>query len=110
MAMKPIASRACRRCGIPRWPATPCWRSAARAPRRRPSAACNGCALQELDVRGDWIVRRPDVRPGGRAFQYANPHYPDVDDTAVVAMAMDRAARSGAAAPAVAPASHRARW
>ena len=66
--------------------------------------------LQELDVRGDWIVRRPDVRPGGWAFQYANPHYPDVDDTAVVAMAMDRAARSGAAAPAVAPASHRARY
>jgi squalene-hopene/tetraprenyl-beta-curcumene cyclase len=30
------------------------------------------------------------VRPGGWAFQYANPHYPDVDDTAVVAMALDR--------------------
>jgi squalene-hopene/tetraprenyl-beta-curcumene cyclase len=48
--------------------------------------------LQILDVRGDWISRRPNVRPGGWAFQYANPHYPDVDDTAVVAMAMDRAA------------------
>jgi squalene-hopene/tetraprenyl-beta-curcumene cyclase len=45
---------------------------------------------QVLDVRGDWIARRPNVRPGGWAFQYANPHYPDVDDTAVVAMAMDR--------------------
>jgi squalene-hopene/tetraprenyl-beta-curcumene cyclase len=45
---------------------------------------------QILDVGGDWIARRPDVRPGGWAFQYANPHYPDVDDTAVVAMAMDR--------------------
>ncbi|RKP46567.1 squalene--hopene cyclase [Pararobbsia silviterrae] len=49
--------------------------------------------LQILDVRGDWISRRPDVRPGGWAFQFANPHYPDVDDTAVVAMAMDRAQR-----------------
>jgi squalene-hopene/tetraprenyl-beta-curcumene cyclase len=48
--------------------------------------------LQILDVRGDWISRRPNVRPGGWAFQYANPHYPDVDDTAVVAMAFDRAA------------------
>ncbi|MGG1949363.1 squalene--hopene cyclase [Trinickia sp. NRRL B-1857] len=48
--------------------------------------------LQVLDLRGDWISRRPDVRPGGWAFQYANPHYPDVDDTAVVALAMDRAA------------------
>ena len=46
---------------------------------------------QILDVKGDWVVRRPDLRPGGWAFQYANPHYPDVDDTAVVAMAMDRA-------------------
>jgi squalene-hopene/tetraprenyl-beta-curcumene cyclase len=46
---------------------------------------------QVLDVKGDWVARRPDVRPGGWAFQYANPHYPDVDDTAVVAMAMDRA-------------------
>jgi squalene-hopene/tetraprenyl-beta-curcumene cyclase len=46
--------------------------------------------MQVLDVRGDWIARRPDLRPGGWAFQYANPHYPDVDDTAVVAMAFDR--------------------
>jgi squalene-hopene/tetraprenyl-beta-curcumene cyclase len=45
---------------------------------------------QVLDVSGDWIARRPELRPGGWAFQYANPHYPDVDDTAVVAMAMDR--------------------
>src|SRR5205823_6571108 len=45
---------------------------------------------QVLDLRGDWIAQRPNVRPGGWAFQYANPHYPDVDDTAVVAMALDR--------------------
>jgi squalene-hopene/tetraprenyl-beta-curcumene cyclase len=51
--------------------------------------------LQVLDVKGDWIERRPNVRPGGWAFQYANPHYPDVDDTAVVVMAMDRATRAG---------------
>lgn len=53
---------------------------------------------QILDVAGDWAVRRPDVRPGGWAFQYANPHYPDLDDTAVVVMAMDRAAPLLAAA------------
>jgi len=45
---------------------------------------------QILHTRGDWSVRRPDVRPGGWAFQYANDHYPDVDDTAVVALAMHR--------------------
>jgi len=47
--------------------------------------------LQVLDVKGDWAEARPDVRPGGWAFQYRNDHYPDLDDTAVVAMAMDRA-------------------
>ncbi len=50
--------------------------------------------LQVLDVKGDWAAQRPDVRPGGWAFQYANPHYPDLDDTAVVVMAMDRARRA----------------
>jgi len=47
---------------------------------------------QVMDVKGDWAESRPDARPGGWAFQYANPHYPDLDDTAVVVMAMDRAA------------------
>jgi squalene-hopene/tetraprenyl-beta-curcumene cyclase len=47
--------------------------------------------LQVLDVKGDWIEQRPDVRPGGWAFQYRNDYYPDLDDTAVVVMAMDRA-------------------
>jgi squalene-hopene/tetraprenyl-beta-curcumene cyclase len=46
---------------------------------------------QVLDIKGDWAEERPDVRPGGWAFQYNNAHYPDLDDTAVVVMAMDRA-------------------
>ncbi len=49
--------------------------------------------LQVLDVKGDWIEKRPNVRPGGWAFQYNNAHYPDLDDTAVVVMAMDRVKR-----------------
>ena len=55
--------------------------------------------LQVLDVVGDWAEQRPEVRPGGWAFQYANPHYPDLDDTAVVVMAMDRADRIESSAP-----------
>jgi len=46
---------------------------------------------QILDHVGDWAVRRPGLRPGGWAFQYENPDYPDVDDSAVVALAMHRA-------------------
>ena len=67
---------------------------------RAAAQACKGLEWlvpkQILDVKGDWIARRPNIRPGGWAFQYANPHYPDVDDTAVVVMAMDRAQGSGA--------------
>src|SRR5258707_2661289 len=48
---------------------------------------------QVLDVAGDWSVARPHIRPGGWPFQYANPHYPDLDDTAVVVMALDRCDR-----------------
>ena len=51
--------------------------------------------LQVLDIKGDWADEKPDVRPGGWAFQYRNDYYPDLDDTAVVVMAMDRAAKSG---------------
>ncbi len=54
--------------------------------------------LQVLDVKGDWAFQKPDVRPGGWAFQYNNAHYPDLDDTAVVVMAMDRTrAKTGTA-------------
>jgi squalene-hopene/tetraprenyl-beta-curcumene cyclase len=45
---------------------------------------------QILTVKGDWAVRRPDVAPGGWAFQYANDHYPDVDDTAAVGLLLHR--------------------
>ena len=51
--------------------------------------------LQVLEHKGDWAEAKPDVRPGGWAFQYANPDYPDLDDTAVVAMAMDRVSVRG---------------
>ncbi len=57
--------------------------------------------LQELEVKGDWADRRPDVRPGGWAFQYKNAHYPDLDDTAVVVMALDRAKRGQSDAQAI---------
>jgi len=48
---------------------------------------------QILDLKGDWAVKSPTTRPGGWAFQYNNDYYPDLDDTAVVVMAMDRVRR-----------------
>ena len=46
---------------------------------------------QIVDVKGDWAQTKPDVPPGGWAFQYNNAFYPDLDDTAVIVMAMNRA-------------------
>ena len=55
-------------------------------------AACEWLAGRQVtSLRGDWAALRPDVPPGGWAFQYENAHYPDVDDTAVVAMLLHRA-------------------
>ncbi|MEY3788566.1 MAG: squalene--hopene cyclase [Pseudomonadota bacterium] len=43
---------------------------------------------QLSDEPGDWRISKPDLAGGGWAFQFENPHYPDVDDTAVVGFAM----------------------
>jgi squalene-hopene/tetraprenyl-beta-curcumene cyclase len=48
----------------------------------------------------DWSKSCPDVEPSGWFFEFANPHYPDVDDTAMVAMALKRTG-NGPAEPAV---------
>jgi squalene-hopene/tetraprenyl-beta-curcumene cyclase len=45
---------------------------------------------EEVTVRGDWSVARPDLEAGGWAFEFANVNYPDVDDTAEVALALLR--------------------
>ncbi len=43
---------------------------------------------QLSDEPGDWRISKPDLAGGGWAFQFENPYYPDVDDTAVVGFAM----------------------
>lgn len=45
-------------------------------------------ARQLSDEPGDWRRNRPDLAGGGWAFQYNNPHYPDLDDTSMVAWVM----------------------
>ena len=46
---------------------------------------------QLKDEPGDWRQVRPNLQGGGWAFQYSNYHYPDLDDTSMVAWAMQRA-------------------
>jgi squalene-hopene/tetraprenyl-beta-curcumene cyclase len=45
---------------------------------------------EEIRVEGDWAVRRPNLEPGGWAFEFENDNYPDIDDTAEVVMALRR--------------------
>jgi squalene-hopene/tetraprenyl-beta-curcumene cyclase len=54
--------------------------------------AAQWLADREVAVRGDWAVRRPTLPAGGFPFEFANDNYPDVDDTAVVVLALRRAA------------------
>ena len=42
---------------------------------------------REIRRKGDWSVKRPHTEPSGWAFEFENDWYPDIDDTAMVALA-----------------------
>ncbi len=45
---------------------------------------------REIRRPGDWSVKRPNVEPSGWAFEYRNDWYPDIDDTAMVMLALSK--------------------
>jgi len=45
---------------------------------------------KEIKKTGDWSINNEKLKPGGWAFQFNNESYPDVDDTALVGMFLDR--------------------
>ena len=45
---------------------------------------------EEITVPGDWSVQRPHLQPSGWAFEFQNDHYPDIDDTSEVVLALNR--------------------
>lgn len=49
---------------------------------------------REIRRKGDWCVKRPSLQPGGWAFEFANEFYPDIDDTAMVLLALEHAKAS----------------
>jgi squalene-hopene/tetraprenyl-beta-curcumene cyclase len=59
------------------------------------SGAIERCAdwlvSKEIRRRGDWSVKRPNLEPSGWCFEFANEFYPDIDDTAMVLLALNRA-------------------
>ncbi len=46
---------------------------------------------KEIRRKGDWSVKRPKANPSGWAFEFNNDFYPDVDDTAMVLLALQKA-------------------
>ncbi len=63
---------------------------------------------KEIRFKGDWVYKNPaDVEPSGWVFEYANKWNPDVDDTAMVLLALrctptdDRARRDECLARAI---------
>ena len=50
--------------------------------------AADWLLTKQVLQRGDWAIRRPGARPGGWPFEFENSNYPDIDDTAEVALAL----------------------
>ncbi|HEY2012855.1 MAG TPA: squalene--hopene cyclase [Bryobacteraceae bacterium] len=63
--------------------------------------AADWLLAREVRRKGDWSVKRPNTEPSGWAFFYRNESYPDIDDTAMVMLALSGAAGSNPAAQAV---------
>ncbi|MEZ5351380.1 MAG: squalene--hopene cyclase [Bryobacteraceae bacterium] len=62
------------------------------------SAPLSRCAdwllTKEVRQKGDWSFKRPGVEPSGWYFEFANEFYPDIDDTAMVLLALRHAGAS----------------
>jgi squalene-hopene/tetraprenyl-beta-curcumene cyclase len=63
-----------------------------------PRDALRQCAdwllTKEVRRKGDWSVKRPKTEPSGWYFEFANEFYPDIDDTAMVLLALKRSPAS----------------
>jgi squalene-hopene/tetraprenyl-beta-curcumene cyclase len=54
-------------------------------------------ASRQIMKKGDWSIKRPRLEPGGWAFEFDNSWYPDVDDTAVTLMFLQKRRGQGGA-------------
>jgi squalene-hopene/tetraprenyl-beta-curcumene cyclase len=54
-------------------------------------AAAEWLLAHEVRCKSDWSVKRPDVEPSCWGFFYRNEHYPDIDDSAMVLLALSNA-------------------
>jgi len=68
----------------------------------RMTRAADWLISKEVRRKGDWSIKRPDTEPSGWAFEFANEFYPDIDDTAMVLLALLHARGSNPKAQAAA--------
>jgi len=63
-------------------------------PHRELTRTADWLISKEVRRRGDWSFKRPQAEPSGWAFEFNNEFYPDVDDTAMVLLALKKARAS----------------
>jgi squalene-hopene/tetraprenyl-beta-curcumene cyclase len=61
------------------------------APREALERSARWLVAKEVRRKGDWAVKRPGTEPSGWYFEFANEFYPDIDDTAMVLLALSKA-------------------
>jgi squalene-hopene/tetraprenyl-beta-curcumene cyclase len=64
---------------------------AGKAADARMRGAADWLISKEVRRKGDWSMKRPATEPSGWAFEFANEFYPDIDDTAMVLLALEHA-------------------
>lgn len=52
--------------------------------------SCEWLASKQIFQKGDWCIKRADLKPGGWAFEFENNRYPDIDDTSVVLLLLNK--------------------
>jgi squalene-hopene/tetraprenyl-beta-curcumene cyclase len=62
--------------------------AAGRAPKEALARSADWLLSKEVRRRGDWSVKRPAMEPSGWYFEFANEYYPDIDDSAMVLLAL----------------------
>jgi squalene-hopene/tetraprenyl-beta-curcumene cyclase len=64
--------------------------AAAGVPRKHPGLvkAAHWLVTQQILKPGDWSIKKPNLPAGGWAFEFVNNWYPDIDDSAMVLMAL----------------------
>ena len=74
------------------------------------NSAVDWILSKECEFRGDWTQLTPKAKPGGWAFERANVHYPDIDDTAVAILVLARAQASNRKSDIEAPLQRAIDW